>query len=85
MTIQEALKAAQEIFPGDNSVSVSIDQVARTGNEELTTTRWIFSDGIARRCVSSSRSWEHVLALAGADNNELWPEDKAETESLSAQ
>ena len=72
MTIQEALKAAQEIFPDDDSVHVSLEcTLGVTGRLHMT--RWLHCNRLDHGVVSSDKSWEHALAQAKAENTNAWP------------
>jgi hypothetical protein len=73
VTIIEAMKAAQEIFPDEPDVHLNLEiDVYSNGIPRIT--RWIFTNALSRRVVSSERSWEHALAKAKAENPDAWPE-----------
>jgi len=85
MTIQEVLKAAQEIYPEakPHELKVSVDRYWY-GDGEMRSTYYIFVPdcaGASKRIYSSDRSWEHVLAQAKADNEDVWPEVEEEIEA----
>jgi hypothetical protein len=85
MTIQEALKAAQEIFPDDENVYVSMDVSLYKKDKKPRQTLWVFANSLPRRTVSSNRSWEHALAIARTGNEDIWPEVEEPFEEQEAQ
>ena len=83
MNIQDALKAAQEIFPEQSDVHVSLDCTLYPG-QKLRMTRYIFTSALPRNIVSSDRSWEHALAIARSGNEDLWEDAPDEIDEVNA-
>jgi len=77
MTIQEAFEQAQELL--GNGATVNIECSMRESGKP-NVCRWIFSNELPNRCVSSYRSWEHALAIAKSGNEDCWPEADDEYE-----
>lgn len=75
MTIQEALKQAQEILGEDVHVSI---ECTLWPDRAPSTACWIYADDLPNGCVSSYRSWEHALAIAKSCNDDCWPEVEEE-------
>ena len=92
MTIQEALAQAMEIFP-EGEITVSIEQKMKARsrwpfipkNDDTTVymERWIHHRDLPSGCISSTRSWEHALAIARSGNEDIWPEVEDEVGEVS--
>lgn len=89
MTTAEVLTELAKIYPQAKSYDVQA-QVERTyrGDGTIRTYFWIFVPDCYRtgskKCYSSDRSWDHVVAMAKADNEDVWPEDHSNVEVEAA-
>jgi hypothetical protein len=82
MTQEQALIAAREIFPGNEFISVERRRSIgyKYGYPNMFYI-WDHSSHTKSAIVASStRSWEHVLAIAKSGNEDIWPEEDAPLE-----
>lgn len=80
MTQHEALEAARALFP-DDAQYLSVSRERFIGNQQWDRFYlWRHLGGRAEILASSTRSFEHALAIARSGNEDCWEQDDSPLE-----
>jgi hypothetical protein len=79
MTQEQAYQQLQALFPGEY-ITVSRERTIRTGREPHNY-YWLHADTLPNHCISSERSWKHLIAIAKSGNESCWAEVDEEVEA----
>ena len=78
MTQEQALAEFQKLRPESRKLAVSRDRhIGYHYGQENTYYLWDHAEDSDSIIATSTRSWEHALAIAKSRNEDCWPEEDA--------